>query len=392
MTKLLVADSQGPMRQTIVDILTRADYEVAEASNGSTVVEMANTERPDLILMDVELHEMSGLDVLSRLREHPTCSDTPVILMASENNSAKGRLYAWGLGVRHYIIKPTQFDLVELSVKVTLREAEAILEAKEAEKAKAESENAADPSDDDDDTLAEYTTRIRTGSLPLNMLLGGGLPLGTLTLIEGTPGAGKSVLCQHMAYETLISGHDVAYFASDNTAEDLESRMSSIGMDVAGFVRGNRLRVTQISEPAVGDDYDLTDSPGSLMVKLAREMGNLAPGYKLVFVDGVTNLASYAEDRDILQFFTSCKRLSNGGPAVVVVTQSHAMDERMLARLRNLCDSYLRLNIERVGAKRATTLEVVKVNSEDLGRANTISFEVLPDVGMHPLAFAKFRA
>ena len=129
-----------------------------------------------------------------------------------------------------------------------------------------------------------------------------------------------------------------------------------------------------------------------MMVSLAREMGGLPPQYQLVVVDGVTNLASYAEDRDILQFFSSCKRLTDGGRAVVVVTQTHAIDERMLARLRNLCDSYLKLHIERVGAKRATTLEVVKVNSEVLERANTISFEVLPEVGMRALSFAKFRA
>ena len=44
------------------------------------------------------------------------------------------------------------------------------------------------------------------------------------------------------------------------------------------------------------------------------------------------------------------------------------------------------------GANWATTLEVVKVNSEDLERANTISFEVLPEVGMRSLSFAKFKA
>jgi archaellum biogenesis ATPase FlaH len=128
------------------------------------------------------------------------------------------------------------------------------------------------------------------------------------------------------------------------------------------------------------------------MVSLAREMVSLPAQYQLVIVDGVTNLASYAADRDIPQFFSSCKRLSAGGRAVIVVTQSHALDERMLARLHNLCDSYFQLHIERVGVKRATTLEVVKVNSEDLERANTISFEVLPDVGMHSLSFAKFKA
>jgi CheY-like chemotaxis protein len=132
MTKVLVVDNEGTARKTIVDILSAAHYEVTEASDGGAVVEKANSQRPDLILMDVDLPVMNGLDVLGRLREHPACRDTPVIMMASENNPAKGRLHAWGLGVKRYIIKPTQFDLVALAVKVTLREADDSLSATEA--------------------------------------------------------------------------------------------------------------------------------------------------------------------------------------------------------------------------------------------------------------------
>ena len=120
MTRVLVVDNEPAARKTIVDILSLAHYEVTEASDGGTVVEKANSQRPDLILMDVDLPVMNGLDVLGRLREHPACRDTPVIMMASENNPARRRLHAWRLGVKHYIIKPTQFDLVALAVKVTL--------------------------------------------------------------------------------------------------------------------------------------------------------------------------------------------------------------------------------------------------------------------------------
>ena len=98
MTKVLVVDNDGSARKTVVDILSGLLYEVTEASNGGDVMETVNAERPDLILMKVELPVMGSLDVLNRLREHPACADTPVIMMASENNPAKRRLHAWHLG------------------------------------------------------------------------------------------------------------------------------------------------------------------------------------------------------------------------------------------------------------------------------------------------------
>ena len=72
---------------------------------------------------------------------------------------------------------------------------------------------------------------LMTGKEPLDKILDGGLPLRSLTLVEGMSSTGKSVLCYHLAHRSLEDGRGVAYFVSD-TPQALVARMAPLGMDV----------------------------------------------------------------------------------------------------------------------------------------------------------------
>ena len=115
------------------------------------------------------------------------------------------------LGVEHYITKPFDPDIVEGVIRVSLRDSGTI------------------------------TTPVRTGETVLNEKLGGGIPLGSLALIEGDSSAGKSVLCQHLTCGAIKDGHKVAYFTSDNNVRGLVSQMDSLGLDGACHVRAGNL-------------------------------------------------------------------------------------------------------------------------------------------------------
>ena len=75
---------------------------------------------------------------------------------------------------------------------------------------------------------------ISTGNklVALDKLLRGGLRTGSLTLIEGASGAGKSVLCQYLYYGSITSGVGTAYFSTQYTAANLVKQMQSIGLNV----------------------------------------------------------------------------------------------------------------------------------------------------------------
>ena len=71
MAKVLVVDDEQDIRKSLVDILFYAGYDVVEAADGEAAVEQACKEYPDIILMDVMMPVMDGLDALRKLRNNP---------------------------------------------------------------------------------------------------------------------------------------------------------------------------------------------------------------------------------------------------------------------------------------------------------------------------------
>ena len=76
----------------------------------------------------------------------------------------------------------------------------------------------------------------------------------------------------------------------------------------------------------------------------------------------------------------------------MLASHSHAFDDGMLTRLRDLCDAHMRLRMEKMGMKQGTLLEVTKAGQVELSTNNTVSFDVQPGVGIQMLAFGKVRA
>jgi two-component system cell cycle response regulator DivK len=92
-------------RKIVRQLLTRTPYRLREAFDGEAALGMAREERPDLILMDVQLPKMSGLDVTRALRGHPGTADVPIIVVTSFALSGDEER-AMAAGASAYIAKP----------------------------------------------------------------------------------------------------------------------------------------------------------------------------------------------------------------------------------------------------------------------------------------------
>ena len=385
MTKILVADDTRDVRELLADILADAGYEVVKAKNGGEALEIARATPVDLILLDVSMPVMNGFEVLRNIRATPGIEDTPVI-MVTVMPPIKGELAAWRLHSRHYIAKPFQPEHVELAVRVALREAkEPIPEADEP----INGQNSAEVQMESES--AERRTVFRTGIHPLDEILRGGIPPGSLTVIEGPASSGKSVLCQQMTYESLVDGIGVAYFASDNTARGLATQMGSFGMSVSAYLRSGQLRVYPLKETTQPQGPGGVFNFATVMTLVAREVELVSSQDSVVIVDSITNLATNSDDRAIIELFSACKRLCDEGRSIILVTQPHAFDENMLRRCLHRCDAHIGLRVERVRARVATLLTVHKAHNAGLTKGNILAFEVLSGVGMSPLPFGKFK-
>ena len=80
--KILAVDDEVHMLRLIEYSLTREGYTVLTAGNGKDAIEMANLERPDLILLDIRMPRMNGYEVFASLREQPKTTSIPVIFIS----------------------------------------------------------------------------------------------------------------------------------------------------------------------------------------------------------------------------------------------------------------------------------------------------------------------
>ena len=81
--RILVIEDTEDNRQIIRDLLTSFDYELIEAVDGAEGVAMAQTHRPDLILMDIQLPQVSGLEVTKWIKDDPELRAIPVVAVTA---------------------------------------------------------------------------------------------------------------------------------------------------------------------------------------------------------------------------------------------------------------------------------------------------------------------
>src|ERR1044071_3058052 len=110
---ILVAEDQEDILQIVRTFLESEGYRVVTAANGEQAVEVALNERPDLIMMDLNMPVLDGFEAARRIRGHPALSEVPILA-----NSAYGehgirysvREEELGPGFTFYFTKPFQFE------------------------------------------------------------------------------------------------------------------------------------------------------------------------------------------------------------------------------------------------------------------------------------------
>jgi DNA-binding NtrC family response regulator len=119
---VLVVDDEAEVRNLLSELLTRCDYEVVTAANGVEAVAALSETPPDLVLLDLTLPGVSGLEVMKRIQS--TMPSTPVIILSGTPDSAAA-LTAVRMGAYAYLPKPFEFEHLQRLVASALAESPA---------------------------------------------------------------------------------------------------------------------------------------------------------------------------------------------------------------------------------------------------------------------------
>ena len=105
MTTILIVDDEPPILDLVRFTLEDADVRVVEASDGVEALALARRVRPDLILLDVHMPRLDGLEACRQIRREPDLARTPIIMLTAagqEADRARGR----EAGADEYLTKP----------------------------------------------------------------------------------------------------------------------------------------------------------------------------------------------------------------------------------------------------------------------------------------------
>jgi putative two-component system response regulator len=112
---ILVADDDITTRRMLEGLLGSLGYRLLLAEDGVKAIEMINTSRPDLVLLDISMPKIHGLDVLKRIKEEEATRLIPVVMVTASSQRDE-RIRAIELGSDDFLIKPV--DGLELQARV----------------------------------------------------------------------------------------------------------------------------------------------------------------------------------------------------------------------------------------------------------------------------------
>jgi flagellar protein FlaH len=225
---------------------------------------------------------------------------------------------------------------------------------------------------------------VTTGNSEIDKKIGGGLPLRSLTLIEGQSDAGKSVLVQQFTWGTLHSGLRIDMYTTENTTPSLLRQMRSLALEIDDFFLVGRINVYPVPNSFTEEQSH------QIFVKLLDHIAQSRAD--VVIVDSLTAFVTHASEPETLDFFSRAKELCDGERSLILTMHSYASTEQLLTRLRSMCDVHLRLRVEEIGTQLVKVLEVSKVRGAAKSTGNIVSFDVEPNLGMRIIPVTKAKA
>ncbi|HID28169.1 MAG TPA: flagellar accessory protein FlaH [Methanosarcinales archaeon] len=235
-----------------------------------------------------------------------------------------------------------------------------------------------------DDVVKEKI--VSSGNTEIDRKLGGGIPVGSLTMIEGDNDTGKSVLIQQIMWGALNQGHKVVCYTTENTIKSLLNQMESLALDISDFFMFGNLKIYPIHTE--GLEWDSQETENLLQAILDSIKHN---PQNVIILDSLTVFVTHSSENAILDFFSRCKNLCDQGKTIIITGHRYAFNAETLIRIMSICDGHIELVIKEVGEKLLKTMKVSKMRGAQLSTGNIVSFDVIPGFGLRiiPISAAK---
>jgi signal transduction histidine kinase len=294
--RLLVVDDQDASRFVKSQILRRAGHAVVEARTGGEALAMVQSERPELVILDVNLPDMSGFEVCRRIKERPDGPSVQVLHVTQTSVTDADKVRGLDHGADMYLVEPVSGPVLLATVRALLRvrRAEANLEAafEREREARAEAERA---NRTKDEFVAMVSHELRT---PLNAMTGWIWQLKRGVLDEEGQRHAVDVLDRNARVQVQLINdlldvsrisagkldmelkpvdiRPVVLNAADTALDSPAHARKNITLDAAGdsaIVMGDAARLQQVVTNLLNNAFQFTPPGGRITLRCGSENG-----------------------------------------------------------------------------------------------------------------------
>lgn len=209
----------------------------------------------------------------------------------------------------------------------------------------------------------------------LHRRVGSKIPAGSLLLIEGEDGAGKSIISQRLLYGFLVNGHTVTYISSELTTKDFLNQMRSINYNVSKYLQTKRLLFIPLF-PTIGRVVPREDFLERLM-NAKHLFENEA-----IIIDTLNSLiVERFSKKDIFALVSFIKKIISMDKLVVITVDPTLFDANALNILRSVSDIHFKLNLKLIEGNIKRSITVTRFRGGVKQVSQAIGFRVEPRIG-----------
>lgn len=207
--------------------------------------------------------------------------------------------------------------------------------------------------------------------------LGQGLPTGTITLLEGANGSGKSAILERMMFGFLSNDHSVTCISTELTVKDFIDQMYCLDYPIASWLLSGKLKFVPVY-PLIGNTRDRKDFLGMLMG--SRELFTS----DVIIIDTFSSLVnnSLRGEENSINVLGLFKKLAGMNKSVVISVDPEEVEGEALSPFESDSHVYLSLVVSQVGGMISRNIVVKRFANTQYRVSPMIGFRIEPNVGM----------
>lgn len=211
-----------------------------------------------------------------------------------------------------------------------------------------------------------------------NDRIGGGIPKGSLMIIEGQEGEGKSIISQRITYGSLINNATVSYISTELNILDFVRQMDSLNYNITEYLLSNKLLfVSTLSL------FSKVKDKGNLIMELMKSKSKKIFEKDIIIIDSLSyplidNL-SKKDVRILIDFFSRIKSMNK---ILILTFDPTIIDSYFANELRRVADIYFKVGITTIAGSLTRYIEIKRFRNPKSMYNMMIPFRVEPGLGL----------